>query len=171
MFTDSLETWISRHFQQILDENHAPTRAPNWRASCEKFRTLGPDFDTPRVTFTLTYSSYIVLQDQREGRASPRLCHLRYTTPRAFRLRQSQSGNQNQGIRNTASSDEVHFGPHDITIDSSQCANTSGSSCDLLYGHHRLHGKVALKRLRVDMSEVVRPVSGPPRSSSLRSDR
>lgn len=44
------------------------------------------------------------------------------------------------------------FEPGDIEIDYTVPANTGGAFCDLLCGRHLKLGKVALKRLRSDMS-------------------
>lgn len=55
------------------------------------------------------------------------------------------------------------FKPGDIEVDHTVPANTGGAFCDLLCGHHSTLGKVALKRLRTDMSGTsrlpVRPMS------------
>lgn len=53
------------------------------------------------------------------------------------------------------------FKSGDIEVDYTVPVNTSGAFCDLLCGHHSTLGKVALKRLRSDMSGSSRlPVRG-----------
>lgn len=112
-------------------------------------RTRPQDFPKARKSFERWHAFTIFATRMLEQRVlqAYQNCKAREERLRVFRRLQDK-----KRPRLLMPSTMTLFEPGDIEIDYAVPPNTSGAFCDLLCGRHSTLGKVALKRLRTDMS-------------------